>query len=137
MEMNKIKYYGKVQSTRQQYSLLTGRGDGDSLDFKDPRIGWTKSSHDYSGIWSDDGPMEAGDLPFLLVHFGLSEVEDTRLSDLETVRYMSPATLIGIRRTYEAMTGAPRHEAISQRMGGHIPAELVKCTRRRLALADA
>jgi len=133
--MSKIKYYGKVQSTRQQYSLLTGRGDGDSLDFSDSKVGWTKSSQDGGCRWFDDGLMVADDVPFLLKHFGLSEVEDTRLSDFETVRYMSPAELIAIRREYEAITGAETLKVLSDRAGGHIPAELVKCERRTHAHA--
>jgi len=127
--MTTQKYFGRVQSTKRQFSLLTGRGDGDSLDFglKNPRLGWTKSSKDGGCRWFDDGPIVEQDIPILLKCFGLSEVADNRLSDFETVRYLSPAELIAIRREYEAVTGAQTIKVLSDRAGGHIPAEMVAC----------
>ncbi len=130
-----VKYCGKEQDLAQQYSLLTRRGDGDSLDFgqKDPRLGWMKSSQDGGCRWFDDGPIVPADIPVLLQHFGLTVGQDDRLSQFETVRYMSPAELIAIRRKLEARTGARKLEAISDRCGGHIPAEMVTCAERVLA----
>lgn len=135
MKKRSIKYCGRVQELAEQYSLLTGRGDGDSLDFghKDSKLGWTKSSQDGGCRWFDDGPIVPADIPVLLQHFGLTVSQDDRLSHFETVRYMSPAELIAIRRKLEARTGARKLEAISDRCGGHIPAEMVTCAERVLA----
>ena len=131
----RIVYYKRVQSIRQQYSLQTGRGDDDSLDFgqKDPQFGWQKTSKDGGCRWFDDGPMVPDDIPYLLKHFGLSDVEDKRLVDFETVRYMSPAELIGIRREYEARAGVVALIVESHRAGGHIPAEMVGCKQHAMA----
>ena len=131
----KIVYFGRVQCTSQQYSLLTGRGDDDSLNYgwKNPQLGWLKSSKDGGNQSFDDGPMVPADIPVLLKHFGLSDVRDDRLADFETVRYMSPAVLIGIRRAYEKETGAAYLEVKSDREGGHIPAEMVDCREQAMA----
>lgn len=131
----KPEYFGRQQSTEPQYSLLTGRGDGDSLDFgkNNPLSGWEKSSQDGGCRWFDDGPMIRADIPFLLKHFGLTDVVDDRLADFEALRYMSPAELIRIRRKHEARKGIAKLHVFSDRAGGHIPAEMVCCRQHALA----
>ena len=121
----RVAGYPRPQATFGTFSVLTGRGDGDSLDFNYEGKCWTKSSQDGSSTWFCDGPMNQDDLPILLREFGLMHVTDARLSDLEIVRYLSYRELIAIRRTFEKQTGAPRHEVINSCAGVHVPVEMM------------
>ena len=122
----KVLFHGREQDLSSTFSILTGRGDGDSLEFGrfNPALGWTKSSQDGGNYWFDDGPILKTDIQILLSRFGLDEKSNPRLADFETVRYMSPVVLVGIRRAFETMNNVPRLEVISDRVGGHIPADM-------------
>lgn len=124
--VSEVAYYGRLQDTAKIFCVLTGRGDGDSLDYgyHDSTFGWTKSSQDGGCRWFDDGAIKKDDIPILLTKFGLNEVRDARLADFETIRYLSPAELIKIRRTWEEETDTPRCEVVSDRAGGHISADM-------------
>ena len=130
MNTKVILYYGRPQDLSNQFSFFTGREwiCGESFDFgwlDDGSRGWTTSWRKSSREVQEGGGITPTDVPTLLQKFGLCGVTDARLKDFETVRYMSPAALIDIRRMWEKETGAPYLEVVSDRLGGHIPAEMV------------
>jgi hypothetical protein len=130
MDTKVVLYYGREQSLSNQFSFFTHRELiwSESFEFgwlDDGALGWTKSWRKNSREWHEGGGITEADLPTLLQKFGLSDASDSRLKEFETARYLSPATLIAIRRTWEKATGASYLEVASDRAGGHIPAEMV------------
>lgn len=112
------------------YSILTGRGESDSLDWDsstESRVtpsGWMKSDKEGGVQWRSNGPMQEVDIEPLLKHFGLIEVFGRKpWPILEQLRCKSPAKLIRMRRTWEEKYGKPKLEVCSQTPGHRVPAE--------------
>ena len=83
---------------------------------------WAMSSREQGDAWYEDGPLTEEGRTEVLKHFGLEPIAGAL--PLANVCEMAPCDLLAARRTLEQEQSLPRLEPVSDRGGGHVPAEL-------------
>ncbi|HUX35432.1 MAG TPA: hypothetical protein VMV71_00165 [Candidatus Paceibacterota bacterium] len=114
-------------SDMQQYSLNFSDPASDGVKACDwnwiEKGKWVMSSREKEIRWQYEGPLTEEGRQKLLEYFGLENAAEQL--PLEKIEKMAPAALMQLRRDLEAREGLPKISRMSDRIGGHIPAELV------------